>query len=102
MPALPVLEGWTAGADVFFGAFAATPATPVAGPGSGVVVLDASPGTPQWQEGATRWLAPAVVELHSHRIERLELSAGDRLFELGARSRWRLWRQRRPWWEQLA
>ena len=102
LPALPVLEGWTAGADVFFGAFAATPATPVAGPGSGVVVLDASPGTPQWQEGATRWLAPAVVELHSHRIERLELSAGDRLFELGARSRWRLWRHRRPWWEQLA
>ena len=84
---------------MFFGAFAATPATPVAGPGSGVVVLDASPGTPQWQEGATRWLAPAVVELHSHRIERLELSAGERRFTVSARWRRRFWRRAKPWWE---
>jgi hypothetical protein len=92
LTSLPRVVGWTAGDDVFFRAFAARGVLPN-GAGSGVIVLDAEPGT---------GLESSVVDLAYGRIERLELSAGDRVFSVSRRWRRRFWRRLKPWWEFFA
>ena len=115
---LPVVDGWTAGNDPLFAAFAAQAHYPVsAGPGvsggsgasggsgvragSGVVVIGEWPGSPAWREAEQRWLAPAVGQLRSARLKRLDLSGGDRCFSVSARGIRRFWRRPRPWWESF-
>jgi hypothetical protein len=103
---LPAVHGWTAGNDPLFAAFAAQAHYPArVGPclsaGSGVVVIAEWPGSPAWREAEERWLAPAVVELRSARVQRLDLSAGDRCFSVSPRGTWRFWRRPRPWWESF-
>ena len=80
---LPAVDGWTAGNDPLFAAFAAQahyPASPRSGvsAGSGVVVIAEWPGSPAWREAERRWLAPAVEDLRSAGVKRLDLSAGAR------------------------
>jgi hypothetical protein len=106
---LPSVEGWTAGSDPLFAAFpresrypikrrgiAAEPARP------GVVVIADVPGSPAWQRIEECFVAPALADLRSRRLGRIELSAGERTFRLSARGLGRFWRRRRPWWELLA
>ena len=97
LASLPPVEGWTAGNDPFFNAFAGSRAVPA----SGVIVIDAEPGSDAWRD-AERWLERSVEDLHSGRISRLDLSAAGRCFSVKGRWNWRPWRGRRPWWEYLA
>ena len=69
--------------------------------GSGVVVIAEWPGSPAWREAERRWLAPAVADLRSARVKRLDLSAGDRCFSVSTRGNRRFWRRPRPWWESF-
>jgi hypothetical protein len=99
---LPPIEGWTAGDDPLFQAWAAKPESQSgARSGSAVIVIGAAPGTPEWQEAESRWLLPSAADLHAGRIARLQLSAGNRCFSVGRSRRWRFLR-RRPWWESFA
>lgn len=109
LSSLPTVEGWAAGDDPFFNAFAERPdAARVAGaggevrPGPGVVVIGATPGTAEWAGIGSHWLKRCAADLRSGRIGRLELSAADRKFIVSARWRRRLWRRTRPWWECFA
>lgn len=121
LASLPPVEGWTAGADVFFKAFGERPeslsaastvtgapansgatATSRAAPGSGVVVIDAEPGSDAWREPESRWLERSLEDLNSGRISRLDLSAAGRCFSVTGRWNRRPWRRRRPWWEVFA
>ncbi len=95
---LPAVHGWTAGCDPLFAAFDAR-AQYASGAGSGVVVLADWPGTPAWREAERCWLAPAIADLRSGRLQRLDLSAGRRCFSVSVRGRWRFWRRTQPWWE---
>lgn len=97
---LPVISGWTAGSDPLFGAWSARAEFPRGG-GSGVVVLTQAPGADDWAAAESQWIAPALEELRSGRIRRLELCAGERRFIVSARWALRIWRRARPWWEQL-
>jgi hypothetical protein len=124
LASLPPVEGWTAGEDPFVTAFGTRPelpsaANPVTGaqavsgaaaaqgvagtsravPASGVVVIDAEPGTDAWRDAESRWLGRSFADLRAGRIARLDLSAGDRCYSLRGRWNWRPWRRRRPWWE---
>jgi hypothetical protein len=102
LTSLPPLDGWTAGDDVLFRSFAARSEVHAsAEPSSGVAVITAQPGTDEWRDVESRWLEPSLAELASGRIARLDLSAGSRCISVSARSRWRFWRRRRPWWESL-
>jgi hypothetical protein len=118
LASLPQIEGWTAGDDPLFSAWAADEnAHGAAGAGgntgagtgsrrvlratSGVAVISAQPGTPAWREMESNWLQPSLSALRSGRIGRLELSAGQRCFGVSAAGRWRFWRSRRPWWESF-
>jgi hypothetical protein len=146
LAALPRIQGWTAGNDPFFAAFAgpesgvreqdrragadgapeqdrkagahgvrepddeagaadgaaaADRSRGTGEAGSGVVVLEACPGTPAWDAAESRWLRPALARLRSGALERLELCAGDWLFRVDAGWRWRIWRKTLPWWETL-
>jgi hypothetical protein len=101
-----VVNGWTAGADPLFNAFAARlePSRAAAGPSvpphaAGVVVMAAEPGTEEWRDLEARWLVGSLADLRAGRIERVDLSAGQRCFSVGARWHWRRWRRRLPWWE---
>jgi hypothetical protein len=98
LASLPPVEGWTAGNDPFFNSFAGSRAVPA----SGVIVIDAEPGTDAWRDAESRWLERSLEDLHSGRISRLDLSAGGRCFSVKGRWNWRPWRGRRPWWEYLA
>jgi hypothetical protein len=98
---LPPVDGWTAGDDPLFKAFAG-PGDAPARAGSGVVVIAAEPGTDAWREAESRWLESSLADLLSGRIERLDLSAGNRCFSVRARWKWRVWRRHRPWWEFFA
>lgn len=102
---LPTVQGWTAGEDVFFGAFAPRsryPAADEAGVArSGVVVLSDWPGSPAWREAEGRWLEPALADLAAGRVRRIELSAAHSRFSIGAWGLRRFWRGVRPWWEAL-
>jgi hypothetical protein len=121
LASLPPVEGWTAGADVFFKAFGVRPelpsaantvsgasansggtATSRAAPTSGVVVIDEEPGSDAWRDTESRWLERSLEELNSGRISRLDLSAGGRCFSVTGRWNRRPWRRRRPWWEVFA
>lgn len=106
---LPPVDGWAAGDDPFFKAFAARPDTAGAAvgsdepaPGSGVAVIGATPGAAEWGDFESRWLERSVADLRSGRIARLELSAAERTFIVSARWRRRFWRRPRPWWESFA
>jgi hypothetical protein len=102
LTSLPRIEGWTAGDDPLFSAWAddAGP-RPSSQATSGVVVVAAQPGTPAWRDMELNWLQPALKALRSGRIERLDLSAGYRCCSVSAAWRWRFWRRRRPWWESF-
>ena len=102
LTSLPPIDGWTAGDDPYFNAFAVRPGLEMRlGVGSGVVAIAAQPGTDAWHDMESRWLERSLADLKSGRIARLELSAGNRCFRIGARGNWRLWRRRRPWWESF-
>ena len=100
LASLPPVDGWTAGDDPFFSAFAAQRES--TGSASGVMVTAAEPGSADWRDVESSWLERSLADLTSSRIARLELSAGDRRFSVGARWNWRRWRRRRPWWEHFA
>jgi hypothetical protein len=95
LASLPPVEGWTAGEDPFVTAFGTRRAVPA----SGVVVIDAEPGTDAWRDAESRWLERSFADLRAGRIARLDLSAGDRCYSVRGRWNWRPWRRRRPWWE---
>lgn len=97
---LPRLEGWVAGRDALFSTWSDDAADPRASPG--VAILDALPGTPEWQRAEARWIVPAVQALRANRRARVVLSAGERAYSLSARSRWRWWRRPKAWWEYFA
>jgi hypothetical protein len=98
LASLPPVDGWSAGDDPFFKAFAGR-SDVRAGTGSGVAVIGEQPGTDAWRDVESRWLEPSLADLASGRIARLDLSAGNRCVSVSARSRWRFWRRLRPWWE---
>jgi hypothetical protein len=100
LTSLPPVEGWTAGDDPFFRAFAARRES--SGAASGVMVTAAEPGSAEWRDLESSWLERSIADLRSGRISRLDLSAGSRCFSVGARWNWRLWRRHRPWWEYFA
>ena len=106
---LPSVEGWTAGSDPLFAAFPRESRYPIEPRGHGrglarpgVVVIADVPGSPAWQRTEERFVAPALADLRSRRLGRIELSAGERTFRLSAGGLARFWRRRRPWWEMLA
>lgn len=96
----PAIGGWTAGNDPLFGAFPRASEF-AAGRGSGVVVIDAVPGTPAWRDVESRWLLPAADLLRAGGLSELELSAAQYCFRVSARWSRRIWRRTRPWWELL-
>jgi hypothetical protein len=98
LASLPAVEGWTAGDDVFFRAFASRSAAPNSA-AAAVLVIAAQPGSAEWREAGSRGLESSVTDLSAGRIERLQLSAGNRCFTVTARWRRRFWRRLRPWWE---
>jgi hypothetical protein len=97
----PAVRGWTAGDDPLFASFAPQSRYPGAS-SSGVVAVADWPGTPAWERAEELWLAPAVDDLKSGRLESIELSARRRCVRLRARTLRRFWRRARPWWETLA
>jgi len=97
LPSLPRIDGWTAGDDPFFAAWAQPPSQAT----SGVAVISAQPGTAEWRDVESNWLEHSVRGLRSGRIARLDLSAGHRAFSLSSAWRWRFWRRHRPWWESF-
>ena len=102
LTSLPAVNGWTAGDDPLFKAFAARSLGAPLHAASGVVAIAAEPGTDEWLALESRWLARSAADLRAGRIERLDLSAGNRCFSVSARWNWRPWRRRRPWWEWFA
>ena len=103
LPSLPRIQGWTAGDDPFFAAWAQGAGGSRDGGGgtSGVAVIAAQPGTAAWRDMELNWLRPSLKALRLGRIERVDLSAGQRCFSVDASWRWRFWRRRRPWWESF-
>jgi hypothetical protein len=99
LASLPPLEGWTAGDDLYFKALGAGMPEERASLGSGVVVIGAAPGTARWGDAESRWLERSAADLRARRIAGIAFSSGNRRFRVNARSRWRFWRARRPWWE---
>jgi hypothetical protein len=100
LASLPPVEGWTEGEDPFVTAFGTRPElSSAANTASGVVVIDAEPGTDVWRDAESRLLERSFADLRAGKIARLDLSAGDRCYSVRGRWNWRLWRRRRPWWE---
>ena len=100
LASLPPVEGWTAGEDPFVAAFGTRPELPgAANPASGVIAINAEPGTDAWSDAESRWLERSFADLRAGRIARLDLSGGDRCYSVRGRWNWRPWRRRRPWWE---
>jgi hypothetical protein len=100
MQVLPNIHGWVAGHDALFSVWADETSDPRTG--AGVAILDALPGTPEWDRAEARWILPALAGLRTSRSARVVLSAGERRYSLSARARWRWWRRPRPWWEYFA
>jgi hypothetical protein len=98
LASLPKVQGWVAGDDLFFNAFAAAA---IEKSDSAVVAPAYAPGSERWHELETRWLRPAIDKLRAGRISRLQLSAEDRCFTVTARGLRRFWRRKRPWWESF-
>jgi len=99
---LPVVQGWVAGDDLFFGAIGARCESDSAREGSGVTVVQQDPGSDDWLRAGLPRLKAAAAQLRSGRISRLELSAGARCFSATTRGMRAFWRRRRPWWESFA
>ena len=95
---LPIVEGWTAGDDLFFNAFS-TPRDDKSP--SGVIAAGCAPGSDQWQEVESRWLQAATDKLRAREIQRLQISAADRCYTVTARGLRRFWRRRKSWWESF-
>ena len=105
LAALPSVQGWAAGDDVFFGAFGSSMAEKpdsTEKSDSGIVVSPQTPGSDGWHDMESRWLKPAVAQLRAGRLSQLQMSAGERCFTLTARAMRRFWRRRKPWWEFFA
>jgi len=98
LAALPNVQGWAAGDDLFFNAFNLPRDEKYQ---SGVVAAGCVPGSDQWPAVESRWLQPAIDKLRTRRIERLRISVADRCFTVTARGLRRFWRRRRPWWESF-
>jgi hypothetical protein len=95
---LPIVEGWTAGDDLFFNAFGTARDDKFS---SGVIAAGCAPGSDQWQEVESRWLQPAIDKLRAREIQQLRISAADRCYTVTARGLRRFWRRRKPWWESF-
>jgi hypothetical protein len=95
---LPIVEGWTAGDDLFFNAFSAPRDDKFS---SGVIAAGCAPGSDQWQEVESRWLQAATDKLRAGKIQSLRISAADRCYTVTARGLRRFWRRRKPWWESF-
>jgi hypothetical protein len=98
--ALPAVQGWVAGDDVFFNALRKSDRSDR--PDSGVIVSSQVPGGDGWPDIESRWLKPAVAQLRCGLLTQLEVSAGDRRFILSTRGTRRFWRRSKPWWESFA
>ena len=96
LDALPQVQGWVAGEDVFFGAFTGEKS------GGGVIIAPQIPGSEAWLEAESRWLKPAVAQLRSGRISLLYLSAADRCYSVTTPQTRRFWRRGKPWWESFS
>jgi hypothetical protein len=94
LDSLPATVHGAAGEDVFFSAFAAE-----RGQLENVIVVSDVPGTETWPSVQSRWLQPALDDLRRGIIARLDLSAGERCWEVGRRWRRRIFRKVKPWWE---
>ncbi|HEX3913782.1 MAG TPA: hypothetical protein VHW71_09770 [Steroidobacteraceae bacterium] len=108
LASLPRVSGWCAGDDVFFGALGAgalgagaLSAQDCERNASGVVAVDAVPGSKRWSEAEARWLEPASEQLKSGKLAQLQLSADDRCFTVSARGMRRFWRRSKPWQESF-
>lgn len=98
LAALPAIQGWAAGNDLFFNAFNLPWDEKFQ---SGVIAAACVPGSDQWQAAESRWLRPAADKLRARRISRLQISAADRCFTVTAGGLRRFWRRRKPWWESF-
>jgi hypothetical protein len=98
LASLPIVEGWTAGDDLFFNAFSNPRDDKFS---SGVIASGCVPGSDQWQEVESRWLRPAAEKLRARKIQRLQISAADRCYTVTARGMRRFWRRTKPWWESF-
>jgi hypothetical protein len=94
LASLPAVQGGAAGEDALFDAF-----PPRSGATADVMVVDSTPNTAAWTAMQMGWLAATLADLQRGRLERLDLSAGERRFVLSARWRRRFWRRAKPWWE---
>jgi hypothetical protein len=98
LASLPIVEGWTAGDDLFFNAFSNPRDDKFP---SGVIASGCVPGSDQWQQVESRWLRPAAERLRARTIQRLQISAADRCYTVTARGLRRFWRRTKPWWESF-
>ena len=98
LAALPDVEGWAVGDDLFFNAFNRPGAEKFP---SGVIAAGCVPGSDEWRAVESRWLRPAAAKLRTGRISRLQISAADRCFTLTSGGLRRFWRRRKPWWESF-
>jgi hypothetical protein len=98
LAALPSVQGWAAGDDLFFSAFGLPLDEKFP---SGVIAAGCVPGSDQWRAVEARWLHPAIDKLRTRVIQGLHISAADRCFTVTARGLRRFWRGRRPWWESF-
>jgi hypothetical protein len=94
--AVPEIEGWVAGEDVFFSALTGGKT------GGGVIVAPETPGSDDWPRTESRWLKPAVAQLRRGLISHLYLSAAERCYSLTVGQVRRFWRRGKPWWESFA
>jgi len=102
---LPRLPAWVVGRDVLFSAWAGERQTAECDAtlqSSGLILMDAPPGTAAWREFESDRLQRLLSELRRGRLRRLELSAAERRYSLGPHWRWRFWRRPHPWWEFFA
>jgi hypothetical protein len=99
---LPPLPAWVSGRDALFSAWSDERGASEQGAGSGLILAEASPGTPAWRGFESGRLGRLLSDLRSGKFTRLELSAGQRRYSLGPQWRWRFWRRSRPWWECFA
>lgn len=95
LSALPKVQGWAAGDDVFFNAVGRPRDEH---PESGVIAAGSGPGSGGWHQ-AESWLNAAAEQLGAGRISQLQISAEDRCYTVTARGLKRFWRRRKPWWE---
>jgi hypothetical protein len=96
LEALPKVQGWVAGEDVFFNAFSGEKSA------GGVIIAPQRPGSDEWPQAESRWLKPAVRQLRSGRLSQLYLSGAERCYSLTPGQVRRFWRRAKPWWESFA